>query len=427
MIPSCDNFAKPTGMSGWWRNFLLIVSLPLLAVRGAADDPAVQSGPPGKCRAISKGGDNSFPFDIFRGDIRFQCEVNGHKVHMLLDDGYMWDDLLFWGGPGVDSLGLSYDGSTEVGSDSGNAAKLVASTASGITVRFPNVEFADQRAVITPSSSGAANLWSGSEGQVSAMLFKHFVVDINFDSMRITLIEPGSFEYRGEGAVVPWTPMGFGPWSIPATLDLADGRRMSFDLLMDLGYNDQLQLAAAGEHNVTRPDKVLPISLGLNIQGVSTNGYMGRLPQIDIGGYKIKNLLIGFVSAEDSKQVPAEAMIGLGLLSRFNLIYDYSRQRLIIKPNGKFSQPFEHNMSGLSMRKGADGYFEIVRIYDNSPANEAGLQAGDKVITIDGRSTAGLDFFELTPLLKREGATIKLTALRESRTWEVSLILRRLI
>ena len=242
MKPFLNACMTPSGAFALWFMPLLIIAFPVVAAGGSTECPSPRSERPGKCRVLSEGGDISFPFDIFRGDIRFQCEVNGYKVHMLLDDGYMWDELLFWGNPRVDSLGFEYDGSIEVGGGSADGDKIVSRTASGITVRIADIEFTDQRAVITPVASGTGSMWSGSEGQISAMLFKYFVVDINFDSMMITLIEPEDFDYHGQGAELSWQPMGFGPWCIPATLGLADGREISLRLLMDLGYNDQLEL-----------------------------------------------------------------------------------------------------------------------------------------------------------------------------------------
>ena len=61
---------------------------------------------PGEYRIVAEDGVVSFPFDIYRGDIRFAAEINGHPVKLLLDDGFMWDPILFWGGPEVDALGL---------------------------------------------------------------------------------------------------------------------------------------------------------------------------------------------------------------------------------------------------------------------------------------------------------------------------------
>ena len=76
-------------------------------------------------------------------------------------------------------------------------------TASGITISFPGVEFAGQSAIITPSSAGFAEWWAGTEGQVSATFLKHFVVDIDFDQMIITLIEPRAFRDAGAGSRSP--------------------------------------------------------------------------------------------------------------------------------------------------------------------------------------------------------------------------------
>jgi len=369
----------------------------------------------------------SFPFEIYHGDIRFIGEINGHEVRMLLDDGFMWDQLLFWGSPRVDALGFDYDGEIEVGgSKSGN--NIPSKTASGITVSFPGVEFYDLTAIITPHSSGVSKMWSGSEGQISAAFFKNFVVDIDFDKMMITLIEPDKFEYHGRGVEVPLKPLGNGPSAIPAKLELADGRTISLDLLMDLGYNDQLELGTGRENNINVPQGSLPEGLGRNISGEVTMGHVGRLPLVEIGGYAIKDAVVAYVSEEHSKGKYSEVMIGLGLLSRFNIVYDYPHQRLFLEPNQSFSEPFEYNMSGMTMKKNDSGeYQEIIVVHENSPAGEAGLQVGDKIIRIDGQPAAEYDYWKLRPLLQQEGATLHMVILRDDKEKEVSIILRRMI
>ncbi|UCC43531.1 MAG: PDZ domain-containing protein, partial [Candidatus Zixiibacteriota bacterium] len=380
-----------------WLHHLLILSLILTPViRTDGDDStSTLTPPPGSYRVLSEDRIITFPFEVFRGDIRFRAEINGREVYMLLDDGFMWDQILFWGSPTVDSLNLNYDGETDIGGGPDDDASIASRTASGITIRFPGVEFTDQTAVVTPYSSGVSNMWQGSIGQVSGTFLKHFVVDINFDDMMITLIEPHKFVYRGQGAEIPWTPLGFGPWAIPASLSLTDGRSVSMDLMMDLGYNDQLQIATRGEHDITVPERALPASLGRNIQGTETLGHIGRLPSVIIGGYEIKDVLSGFVSEEHSGHTFHEGMIGLGLLSHFNLVFDYSRQRLFVEPNRNFTAPFIYNMSGLALRPGSGNYLSIQRVHSDSPASEAGLQVGDRVIQINRRSVTEYDFWEL--------------------------------
>jgi hypothetical protein len=403
----------------------LLVGMTMSVAAGARD---TSLGPaPGSCRVLAMDGVIEIPFDVYRGDIRFRAEVNGHPVHLLLDDGSMWDQLLFWGGPETDALGLEYDeGQATIGDPSGESA-ITSRMASGISLRLPGVEFTDQTALITPYSSGVSKMWQGSVGQVSATVFKHFVVDIDFDEMVITLIEPEKFEYHGGGVAIAWKPLGFGPWAIPARLELADGRSVSLDLMMDLGYNDQLEISTTGEHEIAVPQRALPAVLGRNIQGEATLGHLGRLRSVHIGGYEVEDVLASFVSEEQSDDTFSEVMVGLGLLSRFNLVYDHSRQRLFVEPNRSFTDPFEHDMSGMVLAKGEGGYLTATRVHEDSPARRAGVREGDRVKTINGRPAGEFDLWELQPLMRRKGETVTLVVERGNEELQVEIKLRRVI
>lgn len=336
--PTClSDFVKTAGKV-LFSGALSLLFLVCIDSTGAICEDKLPPGltqPPGHLKYAGNEGIIEFPFDVYRGDIHFPCKINGHDVHMLLDDGFHWDQLLFWGGPEVDSLGLNYEGEIDVG-------RIPSRTASGVTVGFPGVELTDQEAIITPYASGTSDMWEGSVGQISTGLLKHFIVDINFDKMMITLHPRDNFEYRGNGVSVSWEPMGFGPWAIPAKLKLSDGREISLKLMMDLGYNDQLQLAAGKENNIIAPKNASPASLGFNIEGIERRGYEGVLPWIEIGGYKLNDVPVSFVSEEHSKDTFSEAMIGLGLLSRFNLVFDYYNQQIFVEPNGKFAEKLEN-------------------------------------------------------------------------------------
>ena len=389
---------------------------------------SVTPSPAGSYRILDEDSRIEIPFEIFRGDIRFQCTVNGHKTHMLLDDGFMWDELLFWGSPEVDSLHLEYYGEMEVGGGDDDSEKLISKMASGITVAFPGIEFTDQVAVVTPKSSGNAGMWWGSIGQISGGFLKNFAVDIDFDRMIITLRELDDFEYSGDGVAVPWEPMGFGPHSIPATLHLDDGREISMELLMDLGYNDPLRITVPGQKNVTLPGKKLPASLGFNIQGVETRGFVGRVPVVDIGGYAVKDVLVDFAPRDpEGGGIQEEAMIGLELLSRFNLVYDYKNKQLFVEPNKTFDEPFEYGMSGMVLAPSAGGHPVISQVYEDSPAEEAGLATGDKVLELNGRASSEYDLSELGSIFRQEGASVDLTVEHQGRRREVTIVLRRLI
>jgi hypothetical protein len=381
-------------------------------------------GQVGEYQLLTDNGRATFPFDLHGGDIRFEVEIGGHSKHMLLDDGYMWDPILFWGSPFIDSLDLDYDGVVNVGEDD---SSLMSRTASGIELLFPGVRFTEQTAVVTPQSSGNAWMWEGSIGQVSGTFLKNFVVDINFDNMTITLIESDGYEYEGRGRAVDWKPMGFGPMSIPITLHLTDGRSIDLEVLMDLGYNTQLQVATDGPNRIPVPEINEPTSLGFNIEMRETRGFKGRMPAITIGGYTIGNPIVEYVCEEHQDHTLSEAMIGLGLLSRFNLVFDYTRQRLYFEPNKKFDEPFESDMSGMRMRRGSDDSFSVVRVNPATPADEVGIKEGDRVISIEGKPVADYVMSELRQLLRRDGESVALVLLRDDQKIEVTLTLRRLL
>ena len=69
----------------------------------------------------------------------------------------------------------------------------------------------------------------------------------------------------------------------------------------------------------------------------------------------------------------------------------------------------------------------IVKIFDNSPANDAGLQVGDIIYKIDGEEVAGMDMDILvkTKIRGEEGTSFKMTVLRGDDRKEVELDLTR--
>jgi len=415
-------------MSIAYRCLVFAVAFASVAVSVSGDNIDSLLGPaPGTYRILSDDGTIRVSFELFRGDIRFACEVNGRPVKMLIDNGFLWDPLLFFGSPTVDSLGLEYDGEAEV-SGGGDGDAVQSKTASGITVSFPDVEFYEQTAIITPYSSGHSRIWWGAEGQLSATFLKHFVVEFDFDEMVMTLIRPDEFVYRGGGAELSIKHLMNNSWAIPATVKFADGKAMQLDLAMDLGLGDALHFVAGGPVGIRIPEEAVEASLGYGVQG-EIRGAFARVRRVTIGDYEFDDVLAGFVAEDYQGSTFHEATIGMELLSRFNFIYDYPHGRMYIEPNETFGESFEYNMTGLSMRPGQGEYLEIVRVLPNSPAEEVGLGAGDRVLQINGRAAVDYDVWELRPMFRRAGETVRLVVLRKGAEAEeeMKLTLRRLL
>lgn len=383
----------------------LLLSLALAApgLRGQAGKE--QTGP--GYRILEPGKPILIPFDVHRGDIRIVGEVAGRPVRMLIDNGTLWDDLLFFGSPLVDSLGFSFEGDAVVGG-SGQGPGLASKTASGVTLRFPGVEFLNQNAVVTPYTPGAVNMWEGSEGQISGALFKSFVVTIDFDEMVITLTEPQRFRYDGPGATLPMTELPSKMWAIPATLELSDGRPVSTDLALDLGNSNPLQISTGRDHRFSVPRASIAASLGFGMQG-EVFGRFGPVEKLMLGGITVAKVLAAF---EQGNQFE-EAMVGFELLSRFNLIFDYPHGRLILEPNSHLADPFHFSVGGATLTSVPAGGVRVGRVAPRSPAERAGLQQGDRILEVGRADVSRRDLLEVGALLEAQGSTAALTVERD--------------
>ncbi|MFC8272105.1 S41 family peptidase [Streptomyces sp. NPDC057271] len=85
---------------------------------------------------------------------------------------------------------------------------------------------------------------------------------------------------------------------------------------------------------------------------------------------------------------------------------------------------------GLSARKADSGRIEVSRVQTGGPAALAGLRAGDRLLAVDGRDTAGLSVSEVVSLLRGDGAppgsTVTLGVERGRSAWTQTLTRARL-
>jgi C-terminal processing protease CtpA/Prc len=110
------------------------------------------------------------------------------------------------------------------------------------------------------------------------------------------------------------------------------------------------------------------------------------------------------------------------------VIFDYSRERLILEPNPHFEEPFEHDMSGaLLAADGADKTVKVMAVMPESPAAEAGLREGDAIVTIGGERTPDLSLELVKEMFRRPGETYELEVDRGGKAIRTTIVLRRLI
>jgi len=116
------------------------------------------------------------------------------------------------------------------------------------------------------------------------------------------------------------------------------------------------------------------------------------------------------------------------ILEKFKIILDYKNNRIILESNSRFDEPTDYNRSGLILESAGENYrtFKVKAVADDSPASEARLRAGDRLIAIDGQLVSELSLSELRFKLQRAKAC-ELLVERNGAQLKVPLNLRDLI
>jgi hypothetical protein len=175
-------------------------------------------------------------------------------------------------------------------------------------------------------------------------------------------------------------------WSLPVEI-AGFGRR---DALFDLGAEGALVLAPGA---IDR----LRLSFGKKMSSanlVSANGGLSKvtmmsLSAVEAGGTTFENVPVSLLSGRPSY---FGAIAGTALLSRFNLLIDFSRSRVWMTPNSHASLPFRRGVTGLIY--GEDMVLDMVA--PGSPARAAGFRTGERIAAFyDAAGAPILDTYEI--------------------------------
>ncbi|MCB2197066.1 MAG: retroviral-like aspartic protease family protein [Bacteroidetes bacterium] len=267
------------------------------------------------------------PFEFYGMNIMVKTEINGVKVNMLIDNGVMWDELWFYGNNQVDSLGLTYLEDILI-DGAGEGEGVQSKTATSVEMKFENITFKDQSAVVSPKEQGFAKLFPGIAGQLCGTFFKNFIVEFNFNEMLIKLHNPNDFEFVGNGFSLPMSPDTIGSYAIPVTIFNGD-KEIEKEIFIDLGGIYPLSLVINSDFPLD--DSMEKVLLGYGASG-PIYGYKGFVDKVKIGNYYVEKPEAVFIENQADEN-NTNLTIGLPLLRQFNLTFDYFNNKLFIKPN----------------------------------------------------------------------------------------------
>ena len=366
------------------------------------------------------------PFESANRTIFVRTEVNAHEFWFALDTG---------AGHSVIDLAAARTAQIELGDSlavtgAGQGAVAARLVQRG-SVRIPGLEGVDQLLVVAlpldPIASASGHEFAGILG---SDFIARFVVEIDYERHVLTLRDTAGYEYQGDGAVLPITFNAAGHPQV--TAQVVDGHRprragmfvvdtgSCAALILDTPFVETEELLGSGRPTV-------PWIEGQGLGG-SIAGAVGRVDALVLGRFRVRRPVTVFSRAANGPLASADAQgnIGAAILEKFHVILDYARMRIILEPNRRFAELMDYSRSGLSLIASGSEFREIrvAAVAENSPAAQAGLRAGDRLVAIDGRLAESTSLSEIRLgfcKVKRCALTIE----RDGERWTRTLVLRR--
>ncbi len=241
-------------------------------------------------------------------------------------------------------------------------------------------------------------------GLIGYDIFKDFAVEINYSKHRLTFYDPKTYKPKKQRRAVtfPLEIIEQKPY-IWTNVTMTNDSIVPVKLLLDSGGSMAIWLATNTNNQIKLPEKVKEMYLGEGLNGAIT-GKIGRIKNLHIGRYILKNPITSF---PDSNSVGTVVMqdqrngsIGAEVLRRFNVIFDYQNRLVTFIPNGHFNDDFTYNMTGIEIHTPIPGFpaYEVFDVSDGSPAQLAGIEKGDKIVSINSKWAFEYTLDEITLL-----------------------------
>lgn len=256
------------------------------------------------------------------------------------------------------------------------------------------------------------------------------VVVIDYAGRTLTIHDPKQWTYEGDGEIISTRHRGH--TYLTGRITPAGGEPIKTRFIIDTGAGLTASLTSpfvAKHELLDRAGGTVAATVGFGLGG-EVRQRVCRLDSIELGGIRIDRPVVT-LSQDKAGALAATAfdgLIGGEILSKFTVILDGPRNRIILEPNASFGDPIEFDMSGIGLSGDAPGgRLRVLRVEKNSPAAAAGIKEGDTIMAVDDRKVWAEDRDYVRDRFKGDGEQRRVRLLRNDEVIEVALTLKKMI
>jgi hypothetical protein len=363
------------------------------------------------------------PLDPSGGALYVPAVINGDTAWLMLDTGLSRTGIdREWAA----AIGLAAAPAGAPGQDEGPGTAVLD------TLRLGELALHAHPAALYPLRSLSEASGRLQRGLIGHDVLHRYVVEIDYQNLRVRLFAPAGYRHRGAGATVRFTPDADRPL-LRAELKAPGGRPLPARLLLDTGASGLcliLTTPFAEQHGLDRLAPAIAAPIGTGLAG-ELHGTIVRLQELRLGAVRVRSPTTG-VGGEYKgflARTDIDGVIGNAVFEGARLIVDYARRRVVIEAPAAGRSRCDYDMSGLRLAAAGPTLARLVVDYvvPRSPGATAGIAAGDEVLELNGRPVGGPDLDAVRSALRVEGAVCRLTLRRGPDTLRVALALRRLL